>query len=235
MVDGTLFTVRPGTVVLVSRSRADGAGRGGRTIALESGWVDLNTAEAVSRVTTPKAEAEVRQRSEAVVSYDEKKGEGKFTAFRGGVRVAAKGGGPVREIGELEQVVQRAGELSQPRRVPAAPEVIGPDDNLELYLDASRMLVLSWRPVTGAERYALQVSANRLFVDNVIDTERRRKTAATLGLRGEGTFMWRVAALDGDGERGPWSPALRFRVLASKQPVPSAANARAGASGQEEG
>lgn len=217
MVDGTLFTIRPGTVVLVNHARSLGQGRSGRTIALESGWVNLSTADATSTVTTPKAEAEVRQRSEAVVSYDEKRGEGKFAAFRGGVRVASKEDNTVREVGELQQVTQAGGALSSPRRVPDAPELISPADNRELYLDASSQLKLAWQPVKGAERYALQVSGNRLFVDNVIDTERRLKTSATLGLRGEGAFVWRVAAFDSESERGPWSPVHRFRVLASKQ------------------
>ncbi len=217
MVDGTLFTVRPGTVVLVNRSRPSSLGGSGRTIALESGWVNLSTADATSRVTTPKAEAEVRQRSEAVVSYDEARGEGKFAAFRGALRVASKEGGPVRELGELQQVLQSETGISRPKRVPNRPELISPDDNLELYLDGSRQLALTWQPVTGADRYALQVSGNRLFVDNLIDTEERRKTRATLGLRGEGAFVWRVAAFNGEGERGPWSSVHRFRVLASKQ------------------
>lgn len=226
MVDGTLFTVRPGTVVLLSRTRSPGPGRSGRTIALESGWVNLSTADATSRVTTPKAEAEVRQRSEAVVSYDEKKGEGKFAAFRGGVRVASKEGGTVREVGELQQVVQSGGGISRPKRVPDPPELVSPDDNNEFYLDASRQLALAWRPVEGAQRYALQVSDNRLFVDNVIETDQRRKTRATLGLRGEGAFVWRVAAFDSEGERGPWSPVHRFRVLASKQTSSSRSTSR---------
>lgn len=229
MVDGTLFTVRPGTVVLVNQARALGQGRSGRTIALESGWVNLSTADSSSTVTTPKAEAEIRQRSEAVVSYDEKKGEGKFAAFRGGVRVASKEGDSVREVGELQRVTQTGSAISSPKRVPDAPEVISPADNLEFYLDGSRQLVLSWRPVKGAARYALQVSGNRLFVDNVIDTEQRVKTGATLGLRGEGAFVWRVAAFDGDSERGPWSPVHRFRVLASKQ----GSTSRDGAQGTE--
>lgn len=235
MVDGTLFTVRPGTVVLVSRARTGAQGATARTIALESGWVNLSTAESASRVTTPEAQAEVRQRSEAVVTYDQRKGESKFTAFRGGVRVASKDGGPVREIGELEQVVQRQGSLSRPRKVPESPELVSPNDNLELYLDSTRELALSWRAVKGAERYALQVSGNRLFVDNVIDTENRRRTGARIGLRSEGAFVWRVAAFDGEGERGPWSPIYRFRVLASQQTAPTTVSDQSLANGQEEG
>jgi hypothetical protein len=235
MIDGTLFTVRPETVVLVNQERFSGQGRKARTIALESGWVNLSTADSTSRVTTPKAEAEVRRRSEAVVSYDDKKGEGKFAAFRGGVRVASRENDSVQEVGELQQVVQIGDAISSPKRVPDAPELISPDDNLEFYLDDSKQLALSWRPVKGAQRYALQVSGNRLFVDNIIDTEQRRKTSATLGLRGEGAFVWRVAAFDGDSERGPWSPVHRFRVLASKQGSLSQDGQRAAEVVSEEG
>ena len=65
----------------------------------------------------------------------------------------------------------------------------------------------------GAGRYALQVSRNRLFVDNIIDVEDRTTTSAKLGLRGEGHFLWRVAAIDSSGEQGPWSPPRKFRVV----------------------
>lgn len=216
MVDGTLFTVRPGTVVLVSRARRTSGGRIGRTIALESGWVNMSTADSASRVTTPKAEAEIQVRSEAVVSYDKDKGEGKFTAFHGALRVASKDG-VTRELNELQQVVQTGERLSAPRKIPDAPGLIAPDDDLELYLDGDRVLELSWRPVKGARTYALQVSGNRLFVDNIIDVENRSKTEASIGLRGEGAFVWRVAAFDGDGEKGPWSTIHRFRVVASQR------------------
>jgi hypothetical protein len=74
-----------------------------------------------------------------------------------------------------------------------------------------RQVVLAWNPVPGAGRYALQVSRNHLFVDNVIDVGNRTRTRATLGLRGEGTFQWRVAAFK-DGVQGPWSRARKFRV-----------------------
>ncbi len=230
MVDGTLFTVRPGTVVLVSRARRTSSGRSSRTIALESGWVNLSTADAASTVTTPKAQAEIQERSEAVVSYDQEKGEGKFTAFYGALKVAALDGGAERQVGALEQVVQRRAGLSAPRKVPDAPELLGPSDDLELYLDGAREVELTWRPVRDAERYALQVSANRLFVDNVIEDTNRRKTLATVGLRGEGAFVWRVAAFDRAGEQGPWSSPRRFRVLASRQAATSS-----GTDGQEQG
>ncbi|MDH3255734.1 MAG: FecR domain-containing protein [Acidobacteriota bacterium] len=211
MVDGTLFTVRPGTVLLVSRTRTAFGLRSQRTLSLESGWVNLSTAQTASRITTPEADATVGKRSEAVVTYDETEKVGSFASFRGGLRVASSDGS-TRDVGELQQVVQSGGQLSQAKPLPEAPMLTEPADNIEFFLQSTDTVRLSWRPVKGASTYALQVSQNRLFVDNVIDVEKRAKTTATLGLKGEGSFLWRVAAFDDGGQQGPWSTIHRFRV-----------------------
>ena len=80
-------------------------------------------------------------------------------------------------------------------------------------------LVLTWQEVPGAERYALQVSRSQHFVDNVIDVEDRDNLKATVGLRGEGSFTWRVAAFGSEGVMGPWSAPRGFRVTANSEPA----------------
>ncbi len=213
MTDGTLFTVRPGTVVLVRRTQTMLGLRSERTLSLQSGWVNLSTSGSGSRVTTPQAEARVEQRSEAVVRYDDQTNEGRFTSFRGELEVASAGGAK-QKLGELQQVVQRGDALSSPQSLPDAPVVVAPDDNLEVAIASTPTLELRWLSVKGAASYSLQVSRNRLFVDNIIDAGNRTKTSANLGLKREGSYVWRVAARDRDGEMGPWSPAHRFRVVA---------------------
>jgi hypothetical protein len=211
MVDGTLFTVRPSTVLLVTRTRTAFGLRSERTLSLESGWVNLSTAQMKGRITTPEAAATVGERSQAVVAYDESERTGSFASHRGAMEVTAEDG-TIRNVGELQRVVQADGRLSEAKALPEAPVLAGPVDNHELRLETTETVLLSWRPVKGAESYALQVSQGRLFADNVIDVEKRTKTTATLGLRGEGSFVWRVAAFDGEGQRGPWSTINRFRV-----------------------
>ena len=216
-LDGTLYTVRPNTLFLVTRTRtAIGAGTE-QAISMEYGWVDLNTAQRGGRVSTPSAEARVARDSEAAVSFDRTTATARFTAFRGEVEVTSSGG-VKRSIGPLEEIRQRGDLLTDAKALPQAPEVIQPAAQLETSLDASRRLVLSWEPVPGASRYALQVSRNRLFVDNLIDVDSRTKTEATLDLRGEGSFQWRVSALDREGLQGPWSDARSFRVVAGARP-----------------
>ncbi|HVS02144.1 MAG TPA: hypothetical protein VMT16_05180 [Thermoanaerobaculia bacterium] len=210
--DGTLYAARPNTLFLVNASQDGGGGAEGgeQSIELQYGWINLNTAHHGSRVATPQAEARVEDESEAVVTYDSERNQASFTTYRGAMEVAA--GGERRRVETLQTLSQSDGALGAVNPLPAAPQLVEPVENHDINLDARKELMLAWEPVPGVGRYALQISRNRLFVDNVIDVDDRRTAQATLGLRGEGTFVWRVAAINEQDLRGPWSPPSRFRV-----------------------
>ena len=208
--DGTIYTVRPNTQFIVSSSRT-AEGREEQAIQMEFGWVDLSTSQGTSNVRTPNAVARVEQDSEAFVAVDPKSSQGRFGAFRGGLELTAKGG-MKREVKALEQVVQTGDLLSDAAPLPGRPSLVTPADNVDLDLDRVPQVALNWDAVPGASRYALQVSRSHLFVDNIIEVKNRTATKATLGLRGEGTFQWRVAAIDKAGVQGPWSKPWKFRV-----------------------
>lgn len=213
-LDGTLYTVRPNTLLLITRLPTAEGAPGEQAIEMEYGWVNLNTtAQSGSRVTTPHAEARVAEQTEATVTYDQQSATGRFAAYSGSVEVATDKG-QRQQLAGLEQVVQTEAGLSEKLPLPPAPELVQPANNAEVDLSTNDRLVLAWEPVATASRYALQVSRNRLFVDNVIDVDNRTRTRATLGVRGEGDFEWRVAALTKDGVRGPWSDPGRFRIAA---------------------
>lgn len=233
-LDGTLYTVRGNTQFVISSGSSGSSGASApsagpaaqstqaaaeapadQTIQMEYGWVNLNTSSRPSQVKTPGAIAKVREESEAFVSYERGGRRGRFGALSGGLELAAKGG-MTRQVGALEQVVQTGDLLSQAQRLPAPPEPVEPADNRELDMDRAQSLVLSWNPVPGSTRYALQVSRNHLFADNLISVENRSRPRATLGLRGEGTFYWRVAAFGRDGAEGPFSRPRKFRVAAGR-------------------
>ena len=208
-VDGTLYTVRPNTLFVVSG--APGEGPGERTVELQYGWINLNTAQRPSQIATPRAEARVEDETEAVVVVDETGEQGSFTTYRGTMDVASAGG-ERRRVGALQTVSQRGDSLSEPLPLPPAPELTAPGDNADIDSGRTQRITLSWQQVEEAASYALQVSRNRLFVENVIAADDRQRTEATLGVRGEGSFLWRVAAQNTEGLRGPWSEPRRFRV-----------------------
>jgi hypothetical protein len=210
-VDGTLYTVRPDTVLLIGRTRpAPGEARK-RTIDLEAGWVDLGTSQTSSHISTPQAEASVQRDSKAAISHDPQEDTSRFAAYEGQM-VVSSADGSSREVGPLEEVVQQGTVLSKKKSLPTAPLLLGPEDNYEAVVAADGELVLEWRPVEGASRYALQVARTRFFVQNIIDLTDRTETFATIGLQGTGSFVWRVAAFDSEGVKGPWSMLRRFRV-----------------------
>jgi hypothetical protein len=206
--DRSVYTVRPNTQFIVS---APASGAQDQTIEMDFGWVDLATTAHPNNVKTPGAEARVGHDSEAYVTFDKSSKKGRYGALRGGLDVESKGG-LKRSVQSFQQVVQTGDLLSAPQAVPNRPQPIEPADNLEIDPSKVDRLVLAWQPVPGVSRYALQVSRNHLFVDNVIDAENRTKTRATLGIHGEGSFQWRVAAYGKDGSPGPWSAARRFRI-----------------------
>jgi hypothetical protein len=206
--DGKLCTVRPRTLIVVSSPA--GAGAAGQSIQMEYGWVNLNTAQSSGRILTPSASALVRERSEASISYDRGSQTARFAALRGLIELTT--GGVRREVKERQEIVQERERLSAARPLLAAPRLLEPNANQGFTLGQKREAALSWEPVAGAAHYVLQASRAADFVSLVVEDENRASTRATLGLRGEGVFYWRVAAVSREGAQGAWSPERAFRV-----------------------
>ncbi len=208
--DGTLFTVRPGTMLKVqARLRLSGRGE---PVRMEYGWVDLETSRRPSGVETAHAAIRLETDSEATITYEQTSSTGRFAVGKGTAEVAAAQGGEVRRLQQLQQVMQQAERLGNTTGMLDSPVVIAPVNGFDLNLDRNRELVLSWEQVKDADGYQLQISRSRLFGEAVVD-RRRVKSSATLGVNEEGNYYWRVAAYGPDGELGPWSSLRKFRAL----------------------
>lgn len=208
--DGTLFTVRPGTMLKVqAQMRLTGRGE---PVRMEYGWVDLETSRRPSGVETEHAAIRLETDSEATVTYEQTSSTGRFAVGKGNAQVAAAKSGEVRQLAELQQVLQQAEMLGRTTGMLDPPRVIAPGNGFDLNLDRSRELELSWDQVKDADGYQLQISRSRLFGESVVD-RRRVKNSATLGVNEEGNFYWRVAAYGPDGVLGPWSSLRKFRAL----------------------
>ena len=208
--DGTEFTLRQSTMVLLGGTTG-GLGGEDKTTDIAFGRVELNTSESDRTVTTPKSSARVRGSSEALVAFDRDRGSGRFAAFSGELEVSSNADGQTRRIGALQQVEQLGDKLSAIKALPAKPEIASPVDDYAIDLARQSEVTLDWEPVAKARRYELRISNSRLFAANFIENK-RTKTSARVGVRGEGNFYWQVAALDAGGARGPWSDTRSFRV-----------------------
>ncbi|MCH7667552.1 MAG: hypothetical protein IH936_16705 [Acidobacteria bacterium] len=209
--DGALFTIRPGTLLKINRTR-ESSGKP-QSVGIRYGWVDLSTSMLEGEVETEFAQLTVAQQSAASVGHDRATAVESFSVGRGTAKLASAETGEIVEMAELQQVLHQDGGLTRPILLPAAPRIKSPADNFGINLDRRKEIELSWSEVEEADGgYALQISRSRLFAGNVIDVDGRVKNSARLGVLGEGNFYWRVAADDGKKGRSPWSPAQRFRV-----------------------
>ncbi len=208
--DGSNYVLRHNTLVHLGLDSA-GTTSGEPVAEVSFGWVEFNTAQSGSKVKTPGSEAILEGDTEVTISYDPNREEGKIKTIAG-ASVVTSGSGQTRQMGALEMVDQQGDQISGVKPVLPGPRLAGPANNQEIDFDTQKELRLTWEGVSGAPRYALNVSASQLFANNIIEDDRRRNRWARVGIRGEGIFYWRVAAYDRQGEQGAWSETRSFRI-----------------------
>ena len=215
--DRSVYTLRQNTMVHLGDSTSASRGQGDRKQETDIvfGWVELNTSDSGSTVNTPQSQTRVREKSEALVSYDREKQSAVIAAYQGEVEVQSTSG-QTRRLGPLQQIEQQGERLSDPKPLPARPKAQAPTDKKDLTLQPGDQIRLAWSAVPGARRYALRVSTSPLFANSFIESKDRRQNSATLGVRSSGSFFWQVAAVDGQGSQGPWSDIASFRVLTKR-------------------
>jgi hypothetical protein len=109
------------------------------------------------------------------------------------------------------------GQLSAKRALPPVPRLVAPRDQRVFIFEepAKESITLNWEPVAGARRYHLAISDKSLFTDTLYDALRDGTSAVLEGVP-SGSYFWRVAAISGNGKRGPFSKHRRFRVSSQK-------------------
>jgi hypothetical protein len=214
--DGAVFRVRPDTVVLISRNRTESGTPTEDAVSLEYGWIDLDTSSRGGKVRTPEAEATIASDSRVGFAYDRERRASRFSSYQGTMEIRTRIG-TLRRLGTMEQFTMTAAGLSANVSLPPSPSLEWPDADTDFEL-ADAEVTLRWKRVDGAPRYALQISRDAHFIDNVIDVEDRVSSSARVGFLEEGEFLWRVAAFSRQGFKGPWSEPQAFRVLGEATP-----------------
>lgn len=211
--DGTLYTLRPGSLFEVHRpSLSESAGS---QVKIVSGVINVYTAGSTSKVGTDAVTADVDRDSRAAL--DVAQGERtEVTTFRG--RTTVSTGKQTVVLSEREKVSAGAktGEISNKVELPEAPQPLLPADNRIYDLKTGDQIDLRWAAVPTAARYRLQISRSRLFVPDAIevDLDNRVETYAVVRVSREGAYFWRVATITRDGVASDWSAVRRFKMLA---------------------
>jgi len=209
--DGTLYTIRPASLFEVRRPAS--AEAGGSQIKMVSGAVNVYTAASSSTVSSDAATTSIDRESR--VAVDVEKGEKTdVTTYRG--RATVSNGKETVVLAERERITAgaKSRQLSAKVVVPESPGLVLPTDNRIYDLKTSDEIELKWSPVTRASRYRIQVSRSRLFAPDAtdVDLDNRIGTGARVKVTREGSYFWRVAAIDNSGRPSDWSAVRRFKM-----------------------
>jgi hypothetical protein len=210
--DGTLYTLRPGSLFEVHRpSLAESAGS---QVKIVSGVINVYTAGSTSKIATDAATADVDRDSRAALDVESGQ-KTEITSFRGKTTVST--GARTVVLNERERVsAATTGEITAKVQLPEAPQPLLPADNRIYDLKTGDQIDLRWAAVPGASKYRLQISRSRLFVPDAIevDLNNRTETYAVVRVSREGAYFWRVATINKDGVSSDWSAVRRFKMLA---------------------
>ncbi len=219
--DGTLYTIRPGSLFEVRRLASPEGG--GSHVKMVSGAVNVYTAASSSTVATDNATAAIERESRVAVDVDPGE-KTEITTYRGKATVSTEKETVV--LAERERITAgaKSRQLSAKVSIPQSPELVQPLDNRVYDLKAAEAIDLKWTPVTRAIRYRIQISRSRLFVPDAtdVDLDDRTGTSARVKVSREGSYFWRVAAIDNSGRPSGWSPSRQFKMAA--EPVAASAN-----------
>ncbi|MEP6993871.1 MAG: FecR domain-containing protein [Acidobacteriota bacterium] len=210
--DGTLYTIRPGSLFECRRPVSSEVS--GSQIKMISGAVNVYTSGSISTVSTDAATAAIDRDSR--VSVDVAPGDKtEVTTFRG--RATVSTGKETVVLEGRERIAAAVGNhvISPKITLPDAPQPSLPADNRIYDLKTGDQVELKWAKVAGAVRYRLQISRSRLFVPDSteVDLDDRVQTSARVKVSREGSYFWRVAALDSNAIASDWSMVRRFKMM----------------------
>lgn len=214
--DGTLFTIRPGSLFEVRRPSASESS--GSEVKMVSGAVNVYTSASRSTIATNDATAAVDKDSR--VSVDVAQGEKtEVTTYRGKTTVSTGLNTVVLEGRQRVVAAARTGVLSPRVTLPEAPMALLPADNRTFDIATGGEVELKWSRVPDAARYRIQISRSRLFVPdaNEVDLDDRTGLTTRVKVSREGSYFWRLAAFNREGVSSDWSTVRRFRML--EEPV----------------
>lgn len=210
--DGTLYTIRPGSLFEVRRPVSSEVG--GSQVKMVSGAINVYTAASTSTVATEAATASIERQSR--VAVDVQMGEKtQVTTYRGRATVSTGKETVVLSDREKIEAGVKSRTISAKVVVPESPQLMVPADNRLYDLKTGDLVELKWAPVSKAVRYRLQISRSRLFVPDAteVDLDNRTETSARVKVSREGSYYWRVAAINADSNPSDWSMVRRFKML----------------------
>ncbi|MEW6730738.1 MAG: FecR domain-containing protein [Acidobacteriota bacterium] len=215
-VDGSVCKIKPGsTIILRENNTKDDKTQVANEVTV--GIVNVSTHDkSTYRIDTPNTRTLINQNSTATVGSD---GQKDFVVTSNGtVKVTPLKGGEPQMLGANERVDVSGSEVKRSSVLPS-PGLTNPPNGKPFVVDKNSEIEFAWQPVAGAGHYRLEVSSTPSFPEKalVINDAGINGTSYKWVKPVDGSYFWRVQALDQEGREGNWSDSPNFTVKVKTQ------------------
>lgn len=225
MIDGSVYSVRPNSTIVVKDTSSLFGGRSVR-VSLDDGQLNVRTDEQPEDVRNivevADSENRLLSKTDASFNVDAQSNVGEIRISRGGVETTV--GGDKQLIGENEFASIRGGRISQKEKLMSPPRPLTPNNSAQLTDSGGGVSVsFNWAEPEGtpASSYHLQVSRSPTFALDGMLVDRAGMSQREYRLSGlaPGTYYWRIRATSRSGQLTNWNDAWKFTVVRSEGAV----------------
>lgn len=225
MIDGSVYSVRPNSTIVVKDTSSLFGGRSVR-VSLDDGQLNVRTDEQPEDVRNivevADSENRLLSKTDASFNVDAQSNVGEIRISRGGVETTV--GGDKQLIGENEFASIRGGRISQKEKLMSPPKPLTPNNSAQLTDNGGGVSVsFNWAEPEGtpASNYHLQVSRSPTFALDGMLVDRSGMSQREYRLSGlaPGTYYWRIRATSRSGQLTNWNDAWKFTVVRAEGAV----------------
>lgn len=217
MIDGSTFTVRPNSTVVIRDNSSLFGGRNVR-VALDDGQLNVRTeeqpADAQNVVEMMDSETRLRSQTEASFNADRNAGGGEIRISRGTVETTV--GGTSTTITEDQFASVRGGKISDREKLIKPPRLVAPENGSQIVDGGSgAQPAFQWQDDSGGVSYYIQVARSPYFAPDSMLVDRSGLNARDFRLAAvpPGTYYWRIRSTARSGQTSEWSEPSRFSVV----------------------
>jgi hypothetical protein len=216
--DGTVFNVRPDSLITIEESTQNTVSRLQRVaLSIQSGEANFQTAArnvpGSTTISTPTVRTTAERDTAGNIQVAESGATG-LRIFRGQGEARTRTGQRIALASNQGVKVDAAGAAGPTVTLPNVPQLTAPSNGTDIaYPDlAQGTTLLLWNAVPGATVYRVMVDFSPSFARPLFDRRAERPTQMELRALDAGSYYWKVAAILADGTEGGFSDLWRFTL-----------------------
>ena len=216
--DGTEITIQTDSMVVISKRPTSSLNDQTPLAVVENGQSDINAEKSASPpsvATNRIPRFKLSPGSSGSVRADEVTGE-HVTVVEKGIGIVTDTSGRTTQLNTLEQFTLERDDTTRKVKLPFTPPLLSPPKGqlFEFLTEQEMRIELTWRDVTNAVRYHVQISESPLF--GKISAENTNLTKSSIVIKipksHKKQYFWRVRSIDGARNYSPWSDPFQFVV-----------------------